>query len=227
MYIEKLASAIKNDVISGLGGYHQNLSLNIEQLQDEIIATRLSIIEQLYNKGVLSVADLYMAINCIDVKCSNLERCPCKDVDLTPVAHFEIPQIVNKLGKSAIQFIGSIDRMVNFNVLFSLSELQNFKYRKRGNNKPSVLVDLAPNNNGMLDCFIFNAPFVENISIVAAFKDPRQLCNYECCNLDELTGSDTNFSSIDQLVKTQLTLEKIKYYRQLKAVNKPNTQSYE
>jgi hypothetical protein len=30
MYIEKLASAIRNDILAGLKGYHQNLSLNME-----------------------------------------------------------------------------------------------------------------------------------------------------------------------------------------------------
>ena len=30
MYIEKLASQIINDVVSGLRGYHSNLALNIE-----------------------------------------------------------------------------------------------------------------------------------------------------------------------------------------------------
>ena len=41
MYIDKLASQIKNDVLSGLKGYHQNLGLNIEQLKDEVVNTRL------------------------------------------------------------------------------------------------------------------------------------------------------------------------------------------
>jgi hypothetical protein len=30
MYVDKLASQIKNDILSGLGGYHHNLGLNIE-----------------------------------------------------------------------------------------------------------------------------------------------------------------------------------------------------
>ena len=43
MYIEKLASQIRNDVTSGLKGYHQNLYMNMEQLQDEVVACRLAI----------------------------------------------------------------------------------------------------------------------------------------------------------------------------------------
>ena len=75
----------------------------------------------------------------------------------------------------------------------------------------------------MLDCFIFNAPFLEKISVVAVFKDPRQLNQYSCC-VDEDTD---NFSFIDRDVKEILTKEKINYYRQLQMPTKPNTQTYE
>jgi hypothetical protein len=41
MILNKLVSAIKNDVVSGLRGYHTNLSMSEEQLEDDIIDTRL------------------------------------------------------------------------------------------------------------------------------------------------------------------------------------------
>jgi hypothetical protein len=47
------------------------------------------------------------------------------------------------------------------------------KYRKRGQNKPYVWIDFAPNSEGMLDCFIFNAPMLKQISVIGIFKDPR------------------------------------------------------
>ena len=50
MYIEKLASQIRNDVVSGLKGYHSNLSMNMDQLQDEIVACRLSILKEYFLK---------------------------------------------------------------------------------------------------------------------------------------------------------------------------------
>ncbi|MCI7206584.1 MAG: hypothetical protein MSA15_11425 [Clostridium sp.] len=78
-----------------------------------------------------------------------------------------------------------------------MSELQTIKYRRRGLTKPYVWIDLAPNTEGMLDCFLFNAPFVRQVSIVAVFKDPRQLNKYKCCNLDDLNGPDVNNSFID------------------------------
>lgn len=228
MYIEKLASQIRNDVVSGLRGYHSNLSLNLEQLQDEIVACRLSILKEYFLKGIFPIKDLLMAINCIDVDCQSLERCSCGKIndDDTLVAHFEIPQLISDYGKQAIEYIGSTDRQNKFTVITSLSELKNKKYRKRGQNKPYVWIDFAPNSNGMLDCFLFNAPFLEQVSVVGVFKDPRQLNRYRCCQTDDLNGPDVNNSFVEQLIKDKLTKEKLYYYRQMAAPHLPNDQQY-
>lgn len=228
MYIEKLASQIRNDVVSGLRGYHQNLSMNMDQLQDEIVACRLEIIHQYFLKGIFPIKDLVIAINCVDVDCKSLERCNCRGYNPndTLVAHFEIPQLISYFGKNAIEYIGSTDRRNKFSVITSLTELENKQYKKRAIHKPYVWIDYAPNENGMLDCYLFNAPFLEQISIVGVFKDPRQLNRYKCCNMDDLNGPDVNPSFIDQLVKDKLVKEKLQYYRQYQAPNKPNTQEY-
>lgn len=228
MYIEKLASQIRNDVVSGLRGYHQNLSMNMDQLQDEIVACRLSILKQYFLKGIFPIKDLLMSINCIDLDCKSLERCRCGKIsdDDTIVAHFEIPQIVSDYGKQAIEYIGSTDRQNKFTIVTSLSEFSNRKYRKRGQKKPYVWIDFSPNENGMLDCFLFNAPFMEQVSVVAVFKDPRQLNRYSCCNTEELNGPDVNMSFVDQLIKDKLTKEKLYYYRQVAAQKLPNDQQY-
>lgn len=228
MYIEKLASQIRNDVVSGLRGYHQNLSMNIDQLQDEIVACRLSIINELHSKGIAPIDDLLMAINCVDVDCESLERCSCgkKSDGDTITAHFQIPQLVTTYGTQAIKYLGATDRQNKFTIVTSLSELQTIKYRRRGLTKPYVWIDLAPNAEGMLDCFLFNAPFVRQVSIVAVFKDPRQLNKYKCCNLDDLNGPDVNNSFIDQLIKDKLTKEKLYFYRSMKPTQISNNQEY-
>ena len=227
MYIEKLASQIRNDVTSGLRGYHQNLSMNMEQLQDEVVACRLAILNEYFLKGVFPIKDLLISINCIDVDCESLERCSCgKTSQGQPIKHFEIPQIVTQYGKQAIDYIGSSDRQNKFTVISSLSELKTRQYKRRGLSKPYVWIDYSPNTNGMLDCFLFNAPFVKQVSIVAVFKDPRQLNRYSCCNTEELNGPDVNSSFIDQLIKDKLTKEKLYYYRQAVAPRLPNDQQY-
>ena len=228
MYIEKLASQIINDVVSGLRGYHSNLALNKDQLGDEIVACRLEILHQYFLKGIFPIKDLLIAINCVNVDCESLERCRCREYneDDTLVAHFQIPQVISYYGKQAIEYIGSTDRRNKFQIVTSLSELENRKYKKRGKYKPYVWIDNAPNENGMLDCFIFNAPFIEQVSVVGVFKDPRQLNQYNCCNTDELNGPDVNMSFVDQLVKDKLTKEKLYYYRQMAAQRLPNDQQY-
>lgn len=225
MYIEKLASQIRNDVVSGLKGYHTNLSMNMDQLQDEVVACRLSILNDLYTKGIAPIKELLIAINCVKVDCKSLERCSCGRQGNT-IRHFEIPQIVTTYGNQAINYIGSVDRQNKFKVLTSLSEFQNRQYRRVKSNKPYVWIDFAPNENGMLDCFLFDAPLVDQISIVAVFKDPRQLNKYSCCNNDELNGPDTNNTFIDQLIKDKLTKEKLYFYRQAAAPRLPNDQQY-
>lgn len=228
MYIEKLASQIRNDVVSGLKGYHTSLSMNMEQLQDEIVACRLLILKEYFLKGIFPIKDLLMSINCIKVDCKAMERCNCAIQNElgTKTLHFQIPQIISDYGKQAIDYIGSVDRKTKFTIVTSLSEFNNKKYRKRGNKKPCVWIDFSPNSDGMLDCFLFNAPFLKQVSIVAAFKDPRQLKLYNCCQNDDLMGPDVNMSFIDQLVKDKLTKEKLYYYRQVAPSNSPNTQQY-
>ena len=229
MYIEKIASQIKNDILSGLRGYHHNVSLNLQQLEDEVVQTRLLIVRQQIASGMFPVKDLLVAINCVDVDCESLERCSCGgDGCVTPTAHFQIPQIMSEFGSDSIDYIGSIDRKLRFTIVKSLAELRMLKYRKRGKDRPYVWIDFAPNAEGMLDCFVFNAPFLKTVSVVAVFKDPRQIEKYECCISPEygITGSDDNHSYISQLVKDKLTQDKVRYYRQLAAPNLPNNQVY-
>lgn len=222
--IEKLASAIRNDVLAGLRGYHTNASMNIEQLCDEIIDERLQVLKEYSLKGVLPVKDLYISINCIPVDCKSLERCRCKtesDCD-TITAHFEIPQIVNDYGSSSIDYIGSNDRQNPFIYYTSSTAYRYHKYRKRGKNKPYVWIDTTPNENGMYDCFVFNAPLLSQVSISAIFKDLRQLSRYECCN----EYNDDNMTFINNEIKKRLTEKKIRYYKQLSIQNTPNDQTY-
>ena len=224
--IEKLASAIRNDIISGLRGYHTNLSLSIEQLEQDIVDERLQIIKEYSLKGILPTRDLYLSINCIPVDCKNIERCRCGKEDcLTPTAHFEIPQLLNDYGLQSVDYIGSSDRQLPFIYYTSSTAFRYHKYKKRGKNKPYVWIDTAPNENGMYDCFVFNAPLLSQVSITAIFKDPRQINELSSsCNCVE--GMDNNMSFINNEIKKRLTEKKIRYYRSFAAPVLPNDQQY-
>lgn len=223
MIFNKLASAIRNDVVSGLRGYHHNMSMSIEQLEDDIVDERLQIIKEYSLKGILPIKDLLLAIPCIDVDCKDLERCRCNtDGCDTPVAHFEIPQLLNDYGAKSIDYIGSTDRKIPFIHYTSSTSWSYHKYRKRGKNKPYVWIDTTPNENGMYDCFIFNAPLIKQVTVVGIFKDPRQLERYECC----MEYQDDNLTFINNEIKKRLTEKKLRYYRQLAAPLLPNDQTY-
>lgn len=220
--IEKLASAIRNDIIAGLRGYHTNLSLSLEQLEQDIIDEKLQVLKEYSIKGILPVKDLYISINCIPVDCKSIDRCRCNKSDEQPTAHFEIPQILNDYGNLSIDYIGSVDRQLPFIYYTSSTAFRYHKYRKRGKNKPYVWIDTTPNENGMYDCFVFNAPLLKTVSISAIFKDVRQLERYSCC----VDLQDNNMSFIDNEVKKRLTEKKIRYYRSYAPSNLPNDQTY-
>lgn len=225
MVYSKLASMIKNDIDSGLRGMHSTMSLTMEQIEEEIVNTRMAIIKEYQLKGLTPINDLLYAINCIKVDCKDIERCSkcLGDFEGTPTMHFEIPQLMLDFGITPIAYIGSIDRQLPFKYYTSVSHWNMYhKYRKRGKNKPYVYIDLAPNENNMLDCFVFNAPFLEMVSVVAVWKDPRQLENYGCCEVDM---ERENMSWINNEIQRRIVQSKVQLYRQLQAPIIPNTQA--
>lgn len=225
--INKLASAVYNDIVSGLSGYHHNVSLSMEQLEDDIVSTRLSLIKQYALKGILPIKDLLESINCIPVDCKDLDRCSCNsDYSGDAELHFQIPAImIDDFGQDAIQYIGSTDRKQPFKVYNQPYELNYVsKYRKRGKSKPWVYLDTVQNSNGMIDGYIFNAPMLKEISVVAVFKDPRDLLDFKCCQ--DVKDDDKKFSFLDQEIKDRVASQYIKYYRQFAMPVIPNKQEY-
>lgn len=222
MIFEKLSAAIYNDVYSGLRGYSNTPTMSLEQLEDDVVDERLQVIKEYILKGLVPRRDLLYMIPCIEVDCQSLERCPCGQEDTgEKVTHFEIPQLLNDFGFSAIEYIGAIDLQLPFVVYYSPMSLINHKWRKRGKDKPYVFINMAPNENNMLDCYVFNAPYLTKVSVIGIFKDPRQLENYACCtNLEELD----NMSVLNNEIKRRLTEKKIRYYRQLLTPVTPNDQ---
>ncbi len=230
----RLADAVFNDIVSGLRGYHQNMSMSIEQLEEEIVQMRLAVIKEYMLKGILPIDDLLMSLNCIPVDCDTLDKCKCRGtVCGEPVAHFQIPQLLFDFGlNKSIKYIGSSDKQHSFLVYTKpVDKIKTYqKYRKRGKNKPWVYIDVTPNYEGLLDCYIFNAPLVKQVSVVAIFKDPRQLEEFQCdCDSkgnDEATQMDYNLNFLDIVIKDRLTQQKLKYYRQYAAPIIPNNQEY-
>lgn len=223
MELNKLASAILNDILSGLRGITSNISLSVEQLEDDIIDERLTIIKEYALKGLLPVKDLVTSINCLEIDCKSIENCNLCNSNLnireTKIPHVEIPQIVTDLGVDAIQYFGTVDRNTPFKIYTDIS-YQYHKYNRWLGRKPYIYIDTSPNENGMYDCYIFNAPLIKTLSIIAVFKDPRQLEQFTCCNAEEV--SNMNFLTND--IKRRITEKKVRWYKNLAAPNLPNDQ---
>lgn len=218
--VAKLASAIYNDVMSGLAGITSTPTMSLEQLEDDIIDERLQIIKEYSLKNLIPKSDLYMSVSCIELDCKSLDKCPSSQSYTTPQLHFEIPQLVNDFALESIQFIGSIDKQIRFKVYTNQSFIYH-KYLRRGADKPFVYIETTPNENNMYDGWIFNAPLLKMISIIAIFKDPRQLNIYPCCYGDDIE----NYSFISTEIKKRLTEKKLRYYRMMYNVPTNNNQA--
>lgn len=152
MTLDKIASAIYNDIKSGTAGMTANDPMSLEQLEDECVEVRQTVIKEMYLKGLLNLHDLMLAINCIEVDCKDQNKC-CYSLDPSkPAKHFEIPQLMDGLGTDAIEFIGSSDRENKFKVYFDKKAASYQKYKKRNADKPYVYIEKTPNENNMYDC---------------------------------------------------------------------------
>lgn len=222
MTISEISSAVYNHVFDGLHGISNTIKISLEQLADEVVAERNQIMREYLLKGVMNLEEQFLAINCVEVSCDYMSKCCNVDLPVGEKAlHFEIPPIIYLHGRDTIKFIGSIDRKVKYNV-YTDEAYRFHKYRKRGADSPYVYVDTAINSNGMLDCYIFNVPFVKYISVVALFQDPRKLLEFSCCSGDEDTYTDMGILS-DEIIK-RLTQKYIMWHRQAEAPITPNNQ---
>lgn len=208
MAYSKLASAIANDIWSGLRGYSANPSIILDQLEDDIVDERLQILKEYALKGILPKKDLMLSINCINLDCQSIEKC-CNEESDEVIPHFEIPQIITDFGIDAIEYIGATDRHLPFIWYNSINDIKSHKYRKRGKLLPYVYIDMTPNKNNMYDCYVYNAPLLKSITIIAIFKDPRQVMEYNCCSEDDIS----NPTFIDNEIKKRLVEKKLRWYR--------------
>lgn len=216
MNVNQIASAIINDLFSGnLVSLSNRAMVSIEQLTDEVIETRNAVIKDWYIKNMLNLGDMLTAINCVEVDCKDQNKCSCMSslANAKMAKHFEIPQLMPGLGADALAFVGSTDRSHAFKVYYNLEAIkyQQYyqKYRKRYKPKPFVYIEKTPNENGMYDCWIFNAPLVQYVAVIGIFKDPRQLEKYNCCDdIDYL-----EMGAISNEIKNRILQKKIQLYR--------------
>ena len=216
MNVNQIASAIINDLFSGnLVSLSNRAMISQDQIEDEVIETRNAVIKDWYLKNALNLSDMMVAINCVEVDCKDQNKCSCISslANAKMAKHFEIPQLMPGLGSDALMFVGSTDRSNAFKIYYNLEAIkyqQHYqKYRKRPNPKPFVYVEKTPNENGMYDCWIFDAPFIQYVAVIGIFKDPRQLEKYNCCDDIEYL----EMGAISNEIKNRILQKKIQLYR--------------
>lgn len=218
MNVSKLASAVYNNVVSGLSGYNATLNISIEQLEDAVVAERLQVIQEYSKRNLIPVKDLTYAINCIKLDCKSLDKCCSGDYSQSE-QHFQIPQIINDFGDEGIVYIGTVDKQIPFKV-YTNKNFRFHKFRMRRSKSPYVYIDTTPNADNLYDGWVFNAPMLEIISVEAIFKDPRQVAEWGCCDL----ADSENFSAINNEVERRLTQKYLSYYKQYWQPPMPNNQ---
>jgi hypothetical protein len=209
MTIEAIAAAIYNHIVNAQAGANANPKISMEQLMDEVVAERDQILKDYLVSGAVSVNDLSLSLNCVEVNCDYMSKC-CDLPAGEKALHFEIPPIMHIDGAESIKFIGSIDRQVKYRV-YTNDAWRYHKYNKRTKNKPFVYLDTAINSNGNIDGYIFNVPMVKYISVIALFKDPRRLLEWDCCS-DGESYLDQGILS-NEIIK-RLTYKYIQWYKQ-------------
>lgn len=220
MTLQQISSAVYNSVVGGLTGITSNPKISIEQLEDEVVAERNQVMREYLLKGVLTLDELFLAINCVEVNCDYMSKC-CELQIGEKALHFEIPPIIYIKGVDTIRFIGSIDRNIKYNV-YTDESYRFHKHRRRGAQSPYVYVDTAINSNGNMDGYIFNVPFVKYISIIALFQDPRKLLEWDCCSEDPNTYLDCGILS-NEIIR-RMTEKYVRWFHQLASPVTPNDQ---
>lgn len=220
MTLEAIASAIYNSVVGGLTGISSNPKISIEQIKDEAVAERHQVLREFLLKGVIKIDELMKTINCIQVSCDYISKC-CDAQVGDKAMHFEIPPVMVFPGEKTIKYIGSIDNNTEYTIYMD----QSYKYnnlRRRKSQRPYVFVDTAINSNGNMDCYIYNAPFVKAVKVVALFNDPRKLLEWDCCSADKDVIMDFGLIS-DEVIK-RMVEKYVRWFRQFQSTVLPNNQ---
>ena len=211
---EKIVSIIYNSIVGGLSGFTSNPNISRDQIEEEVVIERQNLIKKYIANDLLPRRDLLIPINCIQVDCMSLDKCDCiKGLESPPVGHFEIPQLINDFEYESLEYVGSSDKRNPFKIYYSFRGLELNKYRKSKKKRPFVFVDTTPNRNSMYDCFIFDAPFIKQLSVIGIFKDVRQLENYGCCSFINEDDAVDPLGYLNKEIISNVTAKYLTWYK--------------
>lgn len=215
MTIEQLASIIYNNVVSGIDGNHIDMKFSMAQIEDDIINERLSVIKEYSLKGILPASDLMIKINCIELDEQPVNRVgEFEEFDGYYIRHFEVPQIAYVYDRESISYVGGINGKESFPFYTDRHAWVNHRNKRFVKQRPHVFIDTATNFNNKYDCWLVSKDLIpENslLTIVAIWKDPRDLITYQCCKDDEIL----NWTFLSTEIIKRMSEKYLRYYRML------------
>ena len=222
MTLKQLATAVRNNVVSGLKGIDFT-GFSTEQLEDEILINTPALMLEYAANGLLNLDRVSQRIDGIEISCKDLSaNCNVPVDDCAP--HFEIPAL-NIAAMTPLSYLGTANGDFTFKVYLD-RQYRFHKYRMATSKMPFAWVSTTSNQNGMFDVYLFNLGRYENlkfVSVEALFDDPYSLLGTEYYT--QFSNAEFYAPAIVQgALVSKLSMEYIKYYRQMEARPKTNTQ---
>lgn len=222
MTLQEMASAIRNNVSGGLREVY-NHSYSIPQLEDEIVQTRAQIVLENSEAGVLT-PDYFMQRQ--DNLALDLVRFPYGGYSNSPdrVLHVKIPRLAMTADNSSLSYFGPPDFSVDFKKYFD-STFNTHRYSRVINKRPYIFVDLAVDDDGNHDVYLFNVEGndLKKISIRGIFANPTAIMTDQ-----GLFSEDQEFPAppaIQEMIIDRLVGKYVEYYRKQNMGYQPNTQT--
>lgn len=222
MTLQEIASAIRNNVGGGLREVY-NYAYSIPQIEDEISNTRNQIImEDAMQGGSLNLEYFMQKLDNLELA---LVRFPYGGYSNSPdrVPHVKIPRLVSTTDNSALSYFGPPDFSLDFTKYFD-STFNTHNYSRVVGKRPYIFVDLATDDDGKHDIYIFNSEGnnLRTVSVRAIFADPYSLIE------TGLFSEDIEFPAppaIQEMIIDRLTAKYVEYYRKMNMGYQPNTQT--
>jgi len=221
----QIASAIRNHITDGLSGKIADEEISIEQLMDEIDLARSAIVEADALTMKVDYKYLVQSISSIPVHCMAMNGDCAVYVPGDNIPSIEIPKVMPIAGDKAVEYIGTNDMAVSFDVYFHPSDIRDHKIRIMSRHRPFAWVDLASvTNKETMTVWFFNWGAYNPLKFIkfrGVLDKPGQAISDYSVDTTEYPAN----SALQKKIITTITKEYINYYRALNLAPAPNTQT--
>lgn len=189
MTLNELASAVQNNIVNGLKGT-DSFSHSLEQIKDEVIALRNSLVEmQAQRDAAFKPAEHAQSISCIKMECMSPEDC-CHPCGKGSVLGFKHPKLLVIKYHSPVVYLGTANHRQPFKVYLDHNYIYHESRLFGDRKQPYAWTDLSPDKDNLIRTLVF-FPHEERETLIATltaiFENPLDLRRYDCCK-----GIDVN-----------------------------------